>query len=58
MTKDENYNRDREVIYTEETIILIKPLKARVFKEEFQIIESYSEDGEKVVLLREKIIKE
>jgi len=45
---------EQEPIYTEEKIILIKPLKEKVFKDNFQKIESYDENGVKVILLRKK----
>lgn len=43
-----------EIIYVEEKIILIKPLKEKVFNDKFQIIESHTENGQKVILLRTK----
>ena len=51
---------EEQKIYTEEHIILIKPLKAnRIWNEkEFEKIESWTEEGEKLIILREKIIKE
>ena len=48
---------DTNKIYDEELIILIKPLKARVWKDEYQKIEAYTEAGVKVIILREKEVK-
>ncbi len=47
---------NQDIIYTEEIIILIKPLKAKIFKDGFQIIESHTEDGDKIIILRSKEI--
>ena len=49
-----NTYTDKEQIYTEEKIILIKPLKARVFDDRFEKQSFYTQEGEKVILLREK----
>ncbi len=45
---------EEQKIYTEETIILIKPLKAKIWNDDFQRIETHTEDGKKIVILREK----
>jgi len=37
-------------IYQSEVVKLIYPLKARVFSDKWQRIESYQENGEKIIL--------
>jgi hypothetical protein len=46
--------KDEQTIYTEEKIIIIKPIKARIFSEDYEKMESYKESGEKVILFMEK----
>jgi len=46
-----------EVIYTEEKVILIKPLKARIFSDDYDKQEFYNLEGDKVIFLRKKLIK-
>jgi hypothetical protein len=46
-------NKD-DIIYTEDEIIIIRPLKARIFSDDFEKEEFYSANGKKVILLREK----
>jgi len=41
-------------IYQEESVIIIAPLKARIFSEAYERNEYYNEAGEKVVVFREK----
>lgn len=45
-----------EVIYTEDKITIIRPLKANhIFNEEkYDKIETYSKEGDKLIILREK----
>ncbi len=47
----------KEVIYTEEIIMIIRPVGRNHFfnEEKFSKIETYDEAGQKVVLLREKL---
>lgn len=47
--------KEPDKIYTEETVIIIAPLKARIFSEDYERIESYDSEGVKVILLREKV---
>lgn len=47
---------EEEKIYVEEKITIIKPLKANhIFNEDkYDKIETYSKEGEKLIILREK----
>jgi len=49
-------DKEPEKIYTEEKIVIIKPLKANhIFNDEkFERIETYMPNGDKLVILREK----
>lgn len=41
-------------IYQSEEVILIYPLKSRIFADGFQRIESYNEQGKKIILFVKK----
>ena len=51
--------KDQETIYVEEKITIIRPLKVNhIFDEtKFEVISTYTKSGEKLVLLREKEVK-
>lgn len=49
---------EKDLIYQEELVRIIKPLKARIYDEKYEKIESYGEDGIKTILLREKTKEE
>ena len=42
-----------EVVYTEEYVRIIRPLKARIYSDKFERAENYGEDGIKTILFRE-----
>lgn len=44
-------------IYQEESVIIIAPLKARIFSEAYERNEYYTPDGEKVIVFREKKVE-
>jgi hypothetical protein len=48
--------KDQETIFTEEKIVIIRPIKANhIFDESrFEIVSTYTKSGEKLVLLRIK----
>lgn len=46
--------KDEKEIYQSEEVIIITPLKSRVFNDNFQRIESYNEEGKKVILFIKK----
>ena len=50
--------QNEEIIYTEEYIRVIKPLKARIWSEEYEKQEMYGTDGIKTLLFRKVEVKE
>jgi hypothetical protein len=46
--------KDEKEIYQSEEVVIISPLKSRIFNDNFQRIESYNEEGKKIILFIKK----